>query len=453
MSNHLIKILIADDDVNFRLVLADIIKDLGYQSQQAVDGVDALEKLSVDNYDLLLLDLTMPRMGGMEVLERLKEKKRTPEVIVVTSHATIRNAVEATKYGAFDFVAREEVEERLPVSIRNVLNKRRLESENIQLKQETESTPGLLGESQPMQRMRQEIRKVAPLNSTILIEGASGSGKELVAREIHANSRLNESPLVTVNCSALPDTLVESELFGHVKGAFTNATSNKKGKFEIADGGTIFLDEIGDMSLGAQAKLLRVLENGDIQKVGATQPINVTVRVIAATNKSLEQEVSNRFFREDLYHRLNVIKIHVPSLQDHSEDIPLLTRYFLKKYSRQNLIPEKSFTGDALRELKNYSWPGNIRELRNLMERIAIMSTSETIDVWELHQWWTHATSKLIPYEDISSDLTLEEARRHFEAHYIRHILNKCDGNVTKSAQRLNLNRSYLHEKIRELGI
>ncbi len=453
MNNHLIKILIADDDVNFRLVLADIIKDLGYKSQQAVDGVDALEKLSIAHFDLLLLDLTMPRMGGMEVLKRLKEKKRTPEVIVVTSHATIRNAVEATKFGAFDFVAREEVEERLPVSIRNALNKRRLESENIQLKQETESTPGLLGESQPMQRMRQEIRKVAPLNSTILIEGASGSGKELVAREIHVNSRLNESPLVTVNCSALPDTLVESELFGHVKGAFTNATANKKGKFEIADGGTIFLDEIGDMSQGAQAKLLRVLENGDIQKVGATQPINVSVRVIAATNKNLAEEVSNRFFREDLYHRLNVIKIHVPSLQEHSDDIPLLTRYFLKKYSRQNLIPQKMLTKEALQELQSYSWPGNIRELRNLMERIAIMSTSETIDVWELHQWWTHATTTLIPYEDISSDLTLEDARRHFEAHYIRHILNKCGGNVTKSAQRLSLNRSYLHEKIRELGI
>ncbi|MBD3290997.1 response regulator [candidate division KSB1 bacterium] len=453
MNNHLIKILIADDDVNFRLVLTDIIKDLGYKSQQAVDGVDALEKLSITDFDLLLLDLTMPRMGGMDVLERLKEKKRTPEVIVVTSHATIRNAVEATKFGAFDFVAREEVEERLPVSIRNALNKRRLESENIKLKQETDSTPELLGESQPMQRLRQEIRKVALLNSTILIEGASGSGKELVAREIHVNSRLNESPLVTVNCSALPDTLVESELFGHVKGAFTNATSNKKGKFEIANDGTIFLDEIGDMSPGAQAKLLRVLETGDIQKVGATQPINVSVRVIAATNKNLAQEVSNRIFREDLYHRLNVIKIIVPALKDHQEDIPLLCRYFLKKYSRQNLIPQKMLTREALKELQSYSWPGNIRELRNLMERIAIMSTSETIDVWELHQWWNHATPKLIPYEDISSDLTLEDARRHFEAHYIRHILNKCSGNITKSAQRLSLNRSYLHEKIRELGI
>lgn len=452
-SKEMTSILIADDNKNARLILSDIAREMKFATDAASDGIETLQKLAEKKYDILLLDLDMPKLSGLQVLKRIQRNKHKPEVIVVTSYASIPNAVEATKLGAFDFIARDDVENRLAVTIRNALAKRHLETENIELKKELTLEPQMLGESKPMQLLREQIDKIAKTECTVLILGESGSGKELVAHQIHQKSPRKNKPFITVNCSALPETLLESELFGHVKGAFTSATLNKKGKFEAADGGTILLDEIGDMSLSAQSKLLRVLESGDIEKVGATQSTKVDVRVIAATNKNLVQATQDQHFRQDLYYRINVVTIRVPPLREHREDIPLLAHHYLKYFSRQIPNSDKRLSHNAIEELKNYSWPGNVRELRNLMQRIAILSSSEEINQWELHQYWAPQKIDLPTNETISSNLPLDEARRIFEANYIHQTLSKCNGNITKTAQLLNLNRSYLYEKMKELGI
>ncbi len=453
MDQKKVSILIADDDKNARLILADIVREMGFYADEASDGLETLQMLSGNMFDILLLDLKMPKLDGMHVLKRLRTKRLKPEVIVVTSHPDVAYAVEAIKLGAYDFVSRDDVESRLEVSIRNALAKRKLEKENKSLKDELLAQQEMLGESQPMQELREKIAKVAPTDCTVLITGESGIGKELVARQIHQLSLRREKPLITINCSALPETLLESELFGHVKGAFTSATVNKKGKFEIADKGTLFLDEIGDMSLNAQSKLLRVLETGDIQKVGAAQSINVDVRVIAATNKDLKKAVKDKNFRQDLYYRINVITISVPPLRERKEDIPLLANYYLNYFSRNTEISEKRFSERAMELLINYAWPGNVRELKNLMNRLAIFSSSEIINEWELSQYWEIKELANFDSGNIPSNLTLEQARRIFETHYIRRTLIKCKGNITKTAQLLNLNRSYLHEKMKELGV
>ncbi|MBC7188510.1 MAG: sigma-54-dependent Fis family transcriptional regulator [Calditrichaeota bacterium] len=447
-----VRVLIADDNRNLRLQLRDIAEEAGYQVEEAADGEEALSRLSDAEFDLLLLDLQMPKLSGLQVLERAKGLAHPPEVLIVTDYATVDAAVQATRLGAFDFIERDTVERRLPVSMRNALQKRQIERENQRLRSLRD--PGeLLGSSAAMAELRQRIAQVAKTDSTVLILGESGSGKELVARALHRQSPRAGKPFVVVNCSALSETLLESELFGHVKGAFTGAHFAKKGLFEYADSGTIFLDEIGDMSPAAQTKVLRVLEYGDVHKVGSLDSIRVNVRILAATNRQLEQDVANGCFREDLYYRLKVVVLRVPPLREHPEDIPLLANHFLRTFCELNRRPPATLAPEALQLLSQYHWPNNVRELRNLMERVSILCSSEVVNAWELDQVWEKEEGGGPESLFRGQIMPLAEAWRQFERAYIRRALVACRGNVSETARLLQINRSHLHVKMRELGV
>lgn len=446
-----VRVLIAEDNRNIRLQLRDIVEEEGYQVEEAADGEETLARLSDSDFDLLLLDLQMPKLSGMQVLERAKGLAHPPEILVVTGVGTVDTAVQATRLGAFDFIEREAVERRLLVSMRNALQKRQMERENRQLRGLRQ--PGeMLGTSAAMAALRERIAQVAKTDSTVLILGQSGAGKELVARALHQQSLRAAKPFVIVNCSALSETLLESELFGHVKGSFTGAHFAKKGKFELADSGTIFLDEIGDMSPTAQAKFLRVLEYGEIQKIGSSENMRVNVRVLAATNHQLEQDVADGRFRADLYHRLKVVILRVPPLREHPEDIPLLANHFLRAFCELSRRPQIVLSPEAMRLLLSYHWPNNVRELRNLMERVALLSSSEVVSEWELERLWERdqggpeffLRGRIVP---------LDQAWREFERAYIKRALAACRGNVSKTARLLQINRSHLHVKMKELGV
>ncbi|MDZ7393972.1 MAG: sigma-54 dependent transcriptional regulator [candidate division KSB1 bacterium] len=446
-----VRVLIAEDNRNIRLQLRDIVEEAGYQVEEAADGEEALAQLSNSDFDLLLLDLQMPKLSGMQVLERAKGLAHPPEILVVTGVGTVDTAVQATRLGAFDFIEREAVERRLLVSMRNALQKRQMERENRRLRGLRQ--PGeMLGTSVAMAALRERIAQVAKTDSTVLILGESGAGKELVARALHQQSLRAAKPFVIVNCSALSETLLESELFGHVKGSFTGAHFAKKGKFELADSGTIFLDEIGDMSPTAQAKFLRVLEYGEIQKIGSSENMRVNVRVLAATNHQLEQDVADGRFRADLYHRLKVVILRVPPLREHPEDIPLLANHFLRAFCELSRRPQIVLSPEAMRLLLSYHWPNNVRELRNLMERVALLSSSEVVSEWELEELWERdqggaeffLRGRIVP---------LDQAWREFERAYIKRALAACNGNVSKTARLLQINRSHLHVKMKELGV
>lgn len=373
------KILVIDDEAGIRRVLVKILteENSSYSIEEAEDGAVALSKLKSDDYDLVLCDIKMPKPDGIEVLETLKKTKPETPIIMISGHGDLETALQAMRLGAYDYISKPPDLNRLLTTVRNALDKKNLVVENKILKKKITKNYEIIGQSVAIEHIKQMIEKVAPTEARVLITGPNGTGKELVAHQLHQLSNRNQAPLVEVNCAAIPSELIESELFGHIKGAFTSAVKDRAGKFETADGGTLFLDEIGDMSLAAQAKVLRALQENIITRVGAEKDIKVNVRVLAATNKDLKAEIEKGNFREDLYHRLAVIVIKVPSLNDRKDDIPLLVNHFAEKiYDEQKLMPKK-FTDKALAMLQEYDWTGNIRELRNVVERLLILGGNE----------------------------------------------------------------------------
>tara|TARA_Y100000589_G_scaffold321098_1_gene351820 strand:- start:13250 stop:14416 length:1167 start_codon:yes stop_codon:yes gene_type:complete len=374
------KILIIDDEKAIRNTLREILEFENYKVEEAADGLEGLEKLKDNSYDLIMCDIKMPHFDGIEILDKMQAMGIETPIVMISGHGTIETAVEALKKGAFDFIQKPIDLNRLLVTVRNAIDKKELVQETKKLKKKItnkKSDTVIVGESEAIAKVKEMIEKVAPTEARVLIMGPNGTGKELVARSLHEKSNRAKGPFVEVNCAAIPSELIESELFGHEKGAFTSAIKQKKGFFEQAEGGTLFLDEIGDMSLSAQAKVLRALQENKIQRVGGEKDIKVNVRVLAATNKNLKEEIEKGRFREDLYHRLGVIIIQVPALDERKEDIPLLVEYFNKQICEEYGKPPKKFTNDALKKLQAYSWSGNIRELRNVVERLIILSDNE----------------------------------------------------------------------------
>ena len=367
------KILIIDDEKSIRKTLREILEYEKYEVDEAIDGNEGLTMLQKEKYDVVLCDIKMPKMDGIEMLEKTMEVSADSCVVMISGHGTIETAVEAVKKGAFDFIAKPLDLNRLLVTIRNAMDKSTLVKETKVLKKKINKTFDMIGNSKAIVQIQEMIERVAPTDARVLITGGNGSGKELVARWLHEKSSRSNAPLIEVNCAAIPAELIESELFGHEKGAFTSAVNQRKGKFELADGSTLFLDEIGDMSLSAQAKVLRALQENKITRVGGEKEIKVNVRVVAATNKNLQKEIAAGNFREDLYHRLSVILIHVPSLNDRTEDIPLLAAHFIKLICEEHGMPLKTFTEEAINALQKIKWTGNIREFRNVVERLIIL--------------------------------------------------------------------------------
>jgi two-component system, NtrC family, nitrogen regulation response regulator NtrX len=367
------RILIIDDEKNIRRTLREILEYEAFKVDEAADGQEGLNMAQKEKYDIILTDIKMPKMDGLEVLSQLIQKGVDSPVVMISGHGNIETAVEAVKKGAFDFIEKPLDLNRLLVTIRNAMDKSQLVTETKVLKKKVSKTFDMIGDSKAITQIKEMIDRVAPTDARVLITGENGTGKELVARWIHEKSNRASAPLIEVNCAAIPGELIESELFGHEKGAFTSAVAQRKGKFEQAEGGTLFLDEIGDMSLSAQAKVLRALQENKISRVGGEKEIKVNVRVIAATNKDLQKEIASGNFREDLYHRLSVILIHVPSLNERKEDIPLLADHFIRQVCEDYGMPQKSFTKDAIKELQKVNWTGNIREFRNVVERLVIL--------------------------------------------------------------------------------
>lgn len=367
------KILVIDDEKSIRKTLREILEYENFKVDEAGDGLEGVSMAEKEDYDIILCDIKMPKVDGIEALERIQKTKPDIPIVMISGHGTIETAVEAVKKGAFDFIAKPLDLNRLLVTIRNAMDKTTIVSEVKTLKKKVSRTYDMIGDSLAIRQIKEVIEKVAPTDARVLITGENGTGKELVARWLHEKSNRAHHPFIEVNCAAIPGELIESELFGHEKGAFTSAVAQRKGKFELAEGGTIFLDEIGDMSLSAQAKVLRALQENKITRVGSEKEVKINVRILAATNKDLPKEISKGNFREDLYHRLSVIIIKVPSLNERKEDIPLLVEHFSKQICEEQRIPQKQFSKDALKELQRINWTGNIRELRNVVERLIIL--------------------------------------------------------------------------------
>jgi len=447
------RILVVDDEPGIRQSLAGVLEDEGYAVNAAASAEECLEELAASEYEVVLLDIWMPGIDGMEALARIQEIPfpQRPVVVMISGHATIETAVKATKLGAFDFLEKPLSIQKVSVVVKNGIENRRLQLENSRLKEDTESKYRIIGESVPMKALRQQLALMAGTNGRVLIYGESGTGKELVAHAIHAMSPRAAEPFVEVNCAAIPEELIESELFGHIKGSFTSAHEGKIGKFQKADGGTIFLDEIGDMSLRTQAKVLRALEEQRFEPVGASESVQVDVRVVAATNKVLDDEIERGNFREDLFYGLNVIPFHVPALRDRLEDIPLLADYFLREFTTAYGRKPKELTREAYALLQEYHWPGNVRELRNLIERIVIMNPQVRIDARHVPLPPSRRpAAEPRPVERFSS---LQELREAVEREYILKKLEEANGNVTRTAELLGLERSNLYRKMRALGI
>ena len=443
-------ILIVDDEAGIRQSLKGVLEDEGYKVAAVESGESCLETLRRRSFDVILLDIWLPGMDGLETLEKIRDTEDAPEIIMISGHGTIETAVRATKLGAFDFLEKPLSLEKTLILVKNAADAKRLRGENRDLKKQLLAKSVIVGDSIPMKALRQQIGLMAPTNGRVLIYGESGTGKELVAHAIHAQSPRKDGMFVEVNCAAIPEDLIGSELFGHRKGSFPAATSDKDGKFQKANGGTLFLDEVGDMSLKTQSKVLRTLDEQRFTPVGGDETITVDVRVIAATNKDLEEEISKGNFREDLFYRLNVIPFYVPPLRERKEDIPMLARYFLKEFSATYGRRPREITDDAIDALMRYSWPGNVRELRNVMERIVIMNpTAYKLDRKHLPPLVYRDGSRRPP-EDAS---TLHQARAAYERDYILKKLDENHGNVSRTAEVLGLERSHLYRKMKSLGI
>ena len=447
-------ICIVDDEPAILHSLRSILEDEGYQVIVAANGVEGMKVVRSDAPDLVILDIWMPEMDGLETLKRLRSQFPGILVVMMSGHGSIETAVKATKLGAYDYLEKPLDLEKVTILVRNALHQRKLEEENLNLRIQVERRFELIGSSPSMSRLRDMIKMAAPANSRVLISGANGTGKELVARAIHLQSPRHNRPFVEINCAAIPETLIESELFGHEKGAFSGATSMKRGKFELADGGTLFLDEIGDMSLATQAKVLRVLQEQQFTRVGGTKLLNVQVRVIAASNKDLADEIGKGNFREDLYYRLNVLPIVVPTLKERREDIPELAQHFLKMHSEEQGMKPKTFNAQGLDALQKHDWPGNIRELRNLIERLLIMVPKPVIDAGDVEMFLQVRAPTGVPALSVGTNYdSLREARNVFEREVISQKLRDNNWNVSKTADELKIERSHLHRKIKLLNV
>jgi len=447
------RILIVDDEPSIRESLTGVLEDEGYVCYSVESGEECLLELARHSYEIVLLDVWLPGLDGLETLQQIEEiaAPERPEVIIISGHGSIETAVKATKRGAFDFLEKPLTIEKVMVVVKNALRQKRLQSEVQRLRAEGDE-PRIIGESVPMKALRQQLGLMAATNGRVLIYGESGTGKELVARAIHARSQRANEAFVEVNCAAIPEDLIENELFGHQKGSFPGAAVDKIGKFQKADGGTLFLDEVGDMSLKTQAKVLRSLEEQRFEPVGATESIQVDVRVIAATNKNLEQEIERGNFREDLFYRLNVIPFHVPPLRERIEDVCMLADYFLNEFTTAYGRKAKELTEDGYASLEAYSWPGNVRELRNLMERIVIMNPQVRVDARHIPLQSARGGNR-ITQNGLDGSASLQDVRETAERDYILKKLEEAKGNVTRTAEMLGLERSNLYRKMKALGI
>jgi two-component system nitrogen regulation response regulator NtrX len=446
-------ILIVDDEESIIQSLDGILTDESFDVISASSGVAALETIDEIMPDLVLLDIWMPDMDGIETLIKIKETHPHLQVVMMSGHGTIETAVKATKLGAYDFIEKPLSLEKVLLSINNALSYYRLEEEINLLKEKDRDKYKITGESEAIGQLKEQIKIVAPTNAWVLISGENGTGKELVANTIHRLSKRNHKPLMEVNCAAIPEELIESELFGHEKGAFTGAGAMKKGKFDLAHEGTLFLDEIGDMSLKAQSKTLRILQEQKFERVGGSRTIHVDVRVIAATNKDLETEIEKGTFREDLYFRLNVIPMRVPPLRERIEDIPELITEFLKEISLNTNLESKEFSEGAIEILSKYHWPGNVRELKNLIERLVIMIPSKEIHAKDIPSPFNQESDIK---EDLKSTLmadSYKEAKNNFEKAFIARKLREFNGNISQTAEAIGIERSNLHKKIKAYGL
>jgi len=447
-------ICLIDDEPAILNTLSSILEDEGYQVLVAKSGLEALKVVRSESPDLVILDIWMPEMDGLETLKRLRAQFPNILVVMMSGHGSIETAVKATKLGAYDYLEKPLDLEKVTILVRNALHQRKLEEENLSLRIQVERRFELVGSSPAMQRLREMIAMAAPANSRVLISGANGTGKELVARAIHLQSPRHNRSFVEINCAAIPETLIESELFGHEKGAFSGASSMKRGKFELADGGTLFLDEIGDMSLATQAKVLRALQEQQFTRVGGTKLINVQVRVIAASNKDLAEEIGKGNFREDLYYRLNVLPIAVPTLKERREDIPELAQHFLRLHSEEQGMKPKEFSPQGMDTLQRHDWPGNIRELRNLIERLLIMVPKPVIDGPDVEMFLQGRAPTGVPALSVGTNYdSLREARNACEREVISRKLRENNWNVSKTADELKIERSHLHRKIKLLHV
>jgi two-component system nitrogen regulation response regulator NtrX len=446
-------ILIVDDEPGVRTALTGVLRDEGYLVESVSSGESCLQRLSQGGVDLILLDVWLPGLDGLATLARMRDRQVDAQVVLISGHGSIEAAVRAIKMGAFDFVEKPLSLEKTVLVVRNALRQRRLEAENRALRARVGGTPIMVGESGAMRRLREQVALAAPTNGRVLIFGENGTGKELVARTVHAMSHRSQASFVEVNCAAIPEELIESELFGHVRGSFTGAVSDRRGKFEVADGGTIFLDEIGDMSLKTQAKVLRVLQEQTMEAVGGTTRIRVDARVLAATNKDLQAEIRQGSFREDLYFRLNVVPIFVPPLRDRQEDLPLLANHFMAEFAREYGRRPKQFAPHAVAVLQQYAWPGNVRELRNVVERLMIMVPGDTIEADDVAFLDQGSTSPVAAPSDAGPRLTLHEARERFERDVILRTLAEQQGNMSRTAEVLGVERSNLYRKMRGFGL
>jgi two-component system nitrogen regulation response regulator NtrX len=442
-------ILIVDDEENIRLSLKGGLEDEGYNTLLASSGEEGFKIIEKQDVDLILLDIWMPGKDGLQILEEMKAAGFTIPVIIMTGHGSIETAIRATRLGALDFIEKPLDLNKIIITINNTIHLRALEEENALLKKKTEKDDEIIGTSPAILRLKEQIDRVSPTDAWVLILGENGTGKELVSRRIHKNSRRASYPFVEVNCAAIPQELIESELFGHEKGSFTGASERKRGKFDLAHNGTLFLDEIGDMSLATQAKILRILQEQRFERVGGAQTIQVDVRVLTATNKNLEQEIAEGRFRQDLYYRLNVIPIHVPRLIDRRDDIPELVDYFLKLFSPLK-GGKKTMTEGAIKKLMQHDWPGNVRELKNIIERLIIMTPGNTITAEDIMPLGTRTTSEMDKLFDMQE---LKDARAGFEKIFIERKLQQCGNNISKTADSIGVERSNLHRKIKSLRI
>jgi two-component system nitrogen regulation response regulator NtrX len=439
-------ILIIDDDTEILKQVSGLLEDEGYETLTASDGKTGIARLSERQIPLVLLDVYMPGMTGLEVISYIKATHPNVGVVMISGQADIETAVKATKLGALDFIEKPFQPDRLLVSVRNVLKMVDLTAENVRLAKEVKRSRIMVGESPPMKKLWEQIMKAAPSKGRVLIFGENGTGKELVAAAIHENSALRRRPFVKLNCAAIPKDLIESELFGHEKGAFTGATTRKEGRFELADGGSLLLDEIGDMSLETQAKLLRVLEEREFERLGSKVTTKVDVRVIASTNKVLTEEIKKGNFRQDLYFRISVIPVLVPPLRERKEDIPLLVKHFSQLFCEENNKRCKQMSDGALKVLMSYHWPGNVRELKNLVERLVIMTDEDVIKEGDI-------TPLLSEAKVVIGDKPLSGLVEDFEKSLIRSELDRTGWNVSQAAQRLGIDRANLHRKMRRYEI
>ncbi|MEW6387096.1 MAG: sigma-54 dependent transcriptional regulator [Thermodesulfobacteriota bacterium] len=446
-------ILVVDDEPQILQTVAGILADEGFEVLTAPEGESALKLVAAGPPDLVLLDIALPGRDGLAVLQELKRQYAALPVVMISAYGSVENAVKATRLGAYDFIEKPPHADKILLTVRNALEMARLTEENLRLRQQAAPSREIIGQSEAISQLREKLRLVAPTQASVLISGENGTGKELVARALHFLSRRAHRPFVEVNCAAIPEDLIESELFGHEKGAFTGATSRRQGKFDQAHEGTLFLDEIGDMSLKTQSKILRILEEKRFERVGGSRPIQVDVRIVAATNKNLEEEIARGAFREDLYHRINVIPLFVPPLRERRQDIPLLAQYFLQELARENETLPKTLSPEALEALSARPWPGNVRELKNFIWRLAILAPGPNIELPDLTLAAPNPETAPQDLETLLHEPSFREARARFEKEFLARKLAEYGGNVSLTADHIGLERSHLYRKLRTYGL